>query len=449
MQRYFGLDFGTTNSSLAMLDDSGSVRVARFGAAKGFTESFRSVLYFERPVKSVRRQELSIYAGPSAITKYLDSDPKGRLIQSIKSFAPSRHFRSTSIFGHTFTYEDLVANIIKEITLEAQEQFGPIGRAVTVGRPVRFAGARTPEDEVFAMDRIKLALMACGFEEITFEYEPVGAAYYYESTLDHDELVLIGDFGGGTSDFSLLRVGPTMRSRPSTERILGNDGVGIAGDTFDASIVRHLVSPRLGEGTTYLSGTKVLPVPSSVYRRLERWHHLSFLKTGETLRMLRSVRATASAPDQISALLYLIENDLGYQLHSAVQATKASLSEADASGFDFADGDVHMAAIVHRSEFESWISAHLHSIGESVSRLLNTVGLRAIDVDRVFLTGGSSFVPAVRSIFVRAFGANKVVSGAEFTSVATGLALRAAHPTPSILEKPAPLAQVTDDESLL
>jgi hypothetical chaperone protein len=429
MRRCVGLDFGTTNSSLAVLDRGREVRTAQFRTASGTTEAFRSVLYFERPEGSLRRQDPAVFAGPGAIERYLQSDPKGRLIQSIKSFATSHTFRATSVFGRTYAFEDLVAAIVKRLVSEAEEQFGPLGRAVTVGRPVRFAGARTPDDETFALGRIRTALQNCGFEEVHFEYEPVGAAYHYESQLDHDELVLIADFGGGTSDFSLLRVGPGARFQLSDkERILGNEGVGVAGDTFDASIIRRLVSPRLGEGSSYRSLNKVLPVPTWVYARLERWHHLSFLKASDTMQMLRSVRATALEPEKLSALIHFVENDLGYELHRAVQETKIHLSRELESAFSLQDGDVEILEQVTRSSFEHWIARHLRSIRESVERLLTATGVAPADVDRVFLTGGSSFVPAVRNLFAGKFGAPKVAGGHEFTSVANGLALRAAAP---------------------
>src|SRR4029077_19786383 len=139
----------------------------------------------------------------------------------------------------------------------------------------------------------------------------VAAAHYYEYTLDHDELILIGDFGGGTSDFSLVRVRPSVRKHGrSAKDLLGNSGVGLAGDAFDAKIIRHLVSPALGAGTQIRSGHKLLPVPSWVYAKLERWHHLSFLKAGDVLNMLASVYAQAVEPEKVQGLLHLIKEDL-------------------------------------------------------------------------------------------------------------------------------------------
>lgn len=426
-ERFVGFDFGTTNSSLAVADANGDVRIATFRTGNGDgTEAYRSVLYFEPPARGMGTRRARVLGGPSAISQYLMAEPKGRLIQSIKSFATSRSFTTTAVFDRIYTFEELVAILVKRIVAEAEETLGPLGKAVTVGRPVRFVGAGTAEDEAFAVSRVRAALELAGFEQIGFEYEPIGAAYFYDEQLDHDELVLIGDFGGGTSDFSLIRVGPSARKLHNREeRILGNDGVGIAGDSFDASIIRRLVSPALGMGGEIRSADKLLPVPTWVYLRLERWHHLSFLKDRDTLQMLRSVKAQALEPDRIGALLHLIEQDLGYHLHRSVQTTKLRLSDVPASEFLFEDGDWRIQAEVLRREFEEWIDCHVQAIATCVDGLLSRCGVDGKDIDKVFLTGGSSFVPAVRRVFTDRFGADKVAGGSEFTSVAKGLARRA------------------------
>ncbi len=293
---------------------------------------------------------------------------------------------------------------------------------------MRFVGAETDEDSEYAVSRLRTAFEIAGYESVDFEMEPVGAAYHYESTLDHDELILIGDFGGGTSDFSLLVVGPGVRRRGRSARdFLGNSGVGIAGDAFDAKIVRNLVSPRLGAGSQARSLNKVLPaVPNWVYFKLERWHHLSFLRTMPVLNMLRTTLATAFEPDQIEALIHLIEDDLGYHLHAAVQRVKCKLSQASEAEFCFVDGRMEIRATVTRHEFESWVSEEVAAIEGCIDGLLESSGVAPSDVDAVFLTGGSSFVPAVRRLFDVRFGADRVRSGNEFTSVARGLALKAA-----------------------
>jgi hypothetical chaperone protein len=421
-----GLDFGTTNSSIALVRPDNSVQLARFSYRGALTESFRSLLYLER-LREGHRSIIKSWSGPQGIERYLSTEEKGRLIQSLKSFLSSRSLQTTEIFGRSFKLEQLIANILRDIRKHAEKEFGTAVDTAVVGRPVQFVGAESDADNLYAVERLTRALNEAGFEHVIFEYEPVAAAYHYESTLDHDELILIGDFGGGTSDFSLLRVGPGIRRQGNEPReVLGNEGLPLAGDAFDARVVRHLVSPALGAGTELDSGGKLLPVPNWVYFKLERWHHLSFLRSAETLAMLKSVAAQALEPKKLHALLYLVQHDLGYQLHQAVQRVKVTLSHAERTVFRFSHAEIELEEEVTRAEFEHWITDELEAIEQYVTRLLSKTGVHARDIDRVFLTGGSSFVPAVRRIFESRFGVDKIRTGDEFTSVARGLALSGA-----------------------
>ena len=427
-----GIDFGTTNSSVARVCRSGEIELARFPFDGGMTDAYRSLLYLEQIIDRGRKL-IESWSGPEGIERYLlaeseSGENRGRLIQSLKSFLSSRSLRSTEVFGRRRTLEDLIARILRDLREKASQQFGTDIRAAVVGRPVHFVGAEDEAGDDHAQTRLAEALRIAGFESVHFEMEPVAAAHYYESTLDHDELILIGDFGGGTSDFSLVHVGPTIRSRGRTPGdLIGNAGVGVAGDAFDAKIVRKLVSPALGAGTQLRSMEKILPVPIWVYAKLERWHHLSFLKAKDTMDMLRSVRSQALEPRKIRALIHLVQEDLGYRLHRAVQKVKCDLSEHEAARFHFDDGVVGLDALVARGDFEEWITDEVAQISGCVDSLLSSSGIDARDVDMVFLTGGSSFVPAVREIFESRFGAGLIRTGHEFTSVARGLALKAAE----------------------
>jgi hypothetical chaperone protein len=420
-----GIDFGTTNSSVA-LARGGQIELVRFARRGGETESFRSVLYLER-VRQDGHLRIGSWTGPTAIEHYLDAEKKGRLIQSLKSYLSSSNLTGTEILGRHFSFENLISRILTDLRLNAERQFGRDIRYAMVGRPVRFVGAESAEDDTFAVERLQRAFESAGFEKIEFAMEPVAAAYAYESTLDHDELILIGDFGGGTSDFSLLRVGPGIRKRGrSPQDLLGNSGLGLAGDAFDARIVRKLVSPALGAGTLLHPASKMLPaVPAWIYLNLERWHYLSFLRTRNVTEILKSARVRAMEPDKIEALITLVDEDLGFQLHQAVQRLKYELSSSEAAEFRFVDGTLELRKAVTRADFESWIADDLAAIEGCVDSLFDSSGVGYADVDRVFLTGGTSFVPAVRGIFERRFGVDRVRSGNEFTSVARGLALRA------------------------
>jgi hypothetical chaperone protein len=422
-----GIDFGTTNSAVARVTSDGGVELATFPFEGAFTDAYRSLLYLEL-IKERGRNTVKSFTGPEGIEQYLAAETKGRLIQSLKSFLSSRLLESTEIFGKLYTVEELIARILQDLRARAEQRFGIRIDAVVAGRPVRFVGSSNEADDDFAQNRLQQAFQLAGFESGRFEMEPVAAAHYYESTLDHDELILIGDFGGGTSDFSLIRVGPGVRKRGrKPEDLLGNAGVGVAGDAFDAKIIRHLVAPALGMGSEVRSSGKLLPVPSWLYAKLERWHYLSFLRAREVMNTLRTVRAQAVEPEKIEALIEIIEEDLGYQLHRAVQRVKCGLSASTAAEFRFSSGSVDLRATVERPSFELWIWEELEKIADCVDSLLLSANVRAKDVDVVFLTGGSSFVPAVRAIFESRFGPQRIRSGNEFTSVAQGLALAAAE----------------------
>jgi hypothetical chaperone protein len=420
-----GIDFGTTNSSIAQVDDQGRVRLLQVPAAGGLTATYRSLLYLEQ-TKTRTRSQLHSWSGPQGIERYLAAEPKGRLIQSLKSYLSSRTLTGTEVFGRPQLLEDLVARILADLREHAERYFGCSITAATVGRPVHFVGADSPGDDEFALERLRDAFSRAGFAHVEFEFEPVAAAHHYASTLSKDELVLIGDFGGGTSDFSVLRLRPHALQQEQRTELLATSGVGLAGDAFDARLVRHLVSPHLGAGTLENSGGKTLvAVPNWVYVRLEHWHHLSFLRTRAVSEMLRAARVRAFEPAKIEALSELIEADLGYQLHQAVQRTKVALSNQEHAEFHFRDHGFNLHAPVTRAQFESWIAPELAAIEQAVEEVIAKSGVHESSVDRVFLTGGSSLVPAVRRVFERRFAADRVRTGDEFTSVASGLALRA------------------------
>jgi hypothetical chaperone protein len=428
-----GLDFGTTNSAIATVVGH-EPTLAGFLSADGVVPTFPSILYFERR-KEGTVTRLTSAAGPTALQRYLNAEAKGRLIQSLKAYLADRRFDGTSVFSKHYTLEDMIALIVRHLLADAHDlapaerrASTPVPSRVVVGRPVRFSSAQDNTDDEFALARLRAAVAQCGFSEIVFEYEPVAAAYAYEQTLDRDEVILIGDFGGGTSDFSILHVGPTPRRRGRRpDDIIGTDGVAVAGDAFDRQIIRKLVAPRLGLGSEYFSPPgKFLPIPSWPYERLERWHHLSFLNTAKNLEMLEQLRRSALIPERLEAFIHLIKNEMGFRLHEAVRRTKFELSAHTEAVFEFHCEPVSITKKVTRAEFETWIAPELHLMSGCVDRLLQTTGVAPADIDHVFLTGGSSFVPAVRNIFVQRFGQEKITGGEELTSVATGLSLCAA-----------------------
>jgi hypothetical chaperone protein len=421
-----GLDFGTTNSAIASVSDDGSVALANFPASRerAGSETMRSILFF---AADPHGDESRRSVGGEAIDHYIESGANGRLIQSLKSFLADRLFDETNIMGDYYSLEDLITPILQRLRKVAEDQFGELPPRIVVGRPVHFSSAQNDADDERATRRLEAAIRRAGWKEVAFEFEPVAAAYHYASTIAREELILVADFGGGTSDFSIVRLRPPSAA-PSHDRyeILANDGVAIAGDAFDGEIVRRLVAPELGRGSQYRTPYgSVLPMPTWFYAQMERWHFLSFLKAPTTMNKLRDLEHQALAPEKIRALIHIVENDLGYLLFKSVEQTKLALSDVDTTMFRFADHDVTIEKPVTRTAFESWIARELRAIAECVDRVLVSAEVLPDSIDSVFLTGGSSFVPVVRRIFAERFGASKIRTGSEFTSIARGLALRA------------------------
>lgn len=415
---HLGLDFGTTNSAIASATGS-DVRLASIEGAS----TFRTVLYFD-PHELVGGRP-AVLAGPFAIERYLSGDGSGRLIQSIKSHLASRLFERTMVFGRTFTLPELVALFLDRLFTSAERDLGPLDRKrVVVGRPVRYASAERKEDDDLAIARMREGLALVGIEDPIFEPEPLAAAFSYERTLDHDELVLVADFGGGTSDFCLLRLGPRRRG---VSEVLAIDGVGIAGDAFDGEVVTHAIAPSLGLGSRYRrrlpTGDDSLEMPTWIYTKLRRWHHLSFLKSRETMTLLDDLRKQSLEPEKVRALLHVVENDLGFHLYRTVEKTKLQLSQQSEAELLFDEPKIE--AKVSRAAFDEWIANPLGEIGAALDRTLHKASVSPKDVDAVFMTGGTSLVPAVRQLFAKRFGEQKLRSGNELVSVALGLALRA------------------------
>ena len=407
--RHAGIDFGTTNSVIALLDDDGTPRSTTFNT----DDVFRTVLCFWSE-ESRKGQQLHTAAGPAAIRAYLEDPLDSRLIMSMKSYLAQRSFSETRIFGHRFTLPDLVAAFLR--ALAAAAGLVPAELHVVAGRPVRFAGALA--DDAFGEARLRQSFAAAGFSDIAVALEPEGAGWRFASTLTRTATVLVGDFGGGTSDFSVLRFAPGTPTQP-----LGHAGVGIAGDVFDYRIIDQVISPLLGKGDSYRIMGKDMPIPVSYFSSFARWHKLSLMRNPRTLRDIAEVARSAEHPERLLALIAMIQDEQGFRLYQAVSTVKAALSQAETATLHFKHADLCINQTIARADFEAWIAADLARMGAAVDEALRHADLEASAVDHVFLTGGTSFVPAVRQLFETRFGAEKVTAGGEFVSVAEGLAL--------------------------
>jgi hypothetical chaperone protein len=419
--RIVGVDFGTTNTVVSDLDADGEARLASFAAPGGGATAFRSALSFHGDDRDPSRR--IVEAGPWAIEAYTEEPLETRFIQSFKSYAASPLFQETRILGRRYEFEDLLSAYLFRLRAYGEDAL-PAGVCCIVGRPVNFAGLR-PEPEL-ALRRYGAAFARMGFSEIRYVFEPVAAAFFFARTLTHDATVLVGDFGGGTSDFSIVRFERHAGRLKSTAP--ANAGVGLAGDAFDYRIIDNLVSPALGKGSSYRAFDNVLPIPNRYYAAFARWEQLALLRASRDMRDIRSLLRTALEPEKIAGLVAVLDLNRGYRLYQSVSALKEALSAQPHARFLFEAGDMRIEREVAREEFEAWIAPELAAISDAVDEALARARLSADDLDRVFLTGGSSFVPAVRRLFTDRFGAEKVEGGGELVSIAAGLAYIGAEP---------------------
>jgi hypothetical chaperone protein len=252
-------------------------------------------------------------------------------------------------------------------------------------------------------------------------YEPVAAAFFYAQRLTEAATILVADFGGGTSDFSIIRFDPSGGKLRA--QALSHSGVGIAGDAFDQKIIEHVVAPLFGKHSTFRSGEKTLPVPSSFYSRFAQWNQLSIMRHTRDYADLQKLLQVSDAPALIQAFIDFLEADASYLLYRAVAQVKSQLSQAGTARFTLQAGSLNIERDIPRAEFDGWISEDVSAIRATVDLALERAGLAPGSIDRVFLTGGTSFVPALRRSFEDQFGAGKVETGSQFVSIAHGLSL--------------------------
>ena len=417
MARALGFDFGTTNTVLALADGP-ATRSVDFTSAAGTTDSMRTALSFMKD-PALGAAALKVEAGHAAIRQFIDNPGDCRFLQSIKTFAASALFQGTLIFAKRHTFEDLMEIFVRRLQIYAGDGWpADISRIVT-GRPVHFAGANP--DPALATARYNEALTRFGFPEIHYVYEPVAAAFYFAQHLKQDATVLVADFGGGTTDYSLIRfetAGGKLSAKP-----IGHSGVGVAGDHFDYRMIDNIVAPAIGKGSHFKSFDKVLEVPSSYYASFGRWNQLSIFKTSREFADLQKLVRTSLEPEKLESFIDLVEHDEGYPLYQAVSATKMALSSAEEAEFNFVPLGAAGRKTVRRADFETWIADDLARIEGALDDVLEKTNTATDAIDKVFLTGGTSFVPAVRRIFTERFDADRIETGGELLSIAHGLAL--------------------------
>lgn len=414
---FFGIDFGTTNSALAV-NSQGVVRVLPVDHDRNGSplHVLRSVLFLENQGK--------VFAGWQALECYQEDSTAGRFIRSIKSLLRMRTVSQTEIRGKKYELSDLIAFILRKLKQIGEEHCGTTVHELVLGRPVIFSEDRSLDQ--LAESRLYEAAEKAGFVTIRFQPEPIAAALAFESSLSptDERIVLIGDFGGGTSDFTIIRLsGKYLNTNRDRGRdILGLGGVYVGGDTFDSTLMWEIVSPHLGRDVEInLQSGGTTRIPNHIMENVRYWHFLMRLRDPAIKAYLRQIQQKCSDPQAIQNLLDLIKSDRAFELFQELERTKCALSEHPVSPLYFENESLRIKQNVGRPFFDSISQPTYEAIEKCVDETLTTAGLSTSQVNLVFLTGGTSLIPHVQRIFERRFGTNKMRSGDAFTSVVHGL----------------------------
>jgi hypothetical chaperone protein len=400
-----GLDFGTTNTVVSRRI-ANEVSTVLFNTKRGPLDTVRTVLaLWQDPSKPTS----SIAVGRDALAEFSNFPEDTRLIQSLKSYAANPMFRQAMILNKPYTFATLMREFLEQLFSLSDVNLKDVEK-ISVGRPVKFAGYNP--DENLALARYREAFTAIGIPQVDFVYEPVAAALAFARRLKKSATVLIADFGGGTTDFSVLQLSST------SHKVLGVGGVGIAGDQFDYRVVTHAVLPYLGLGTQYKSmGGKILELPKHVFNSLARWNELSFLRTTKDYAELQNLSAHAAAPEKLNRFFDIVDHSKGLDLYDAVSNLKQQLSSQKQAILSFENLSINIT----RADFEDWIADDINRIETALTTTLDNIAVKDGDIDEVFLTGGTSLVPAVRQLFAKRFGEDRINGGEELISVAKGL----------------------------
>lgn len=406
-----GMDFGTSNSTVGWCRADAPILLA----LEDGKATLPSVVFFNA-------EEETVHFGRAALAGYLGGS-EGRLMRSMKSLlGTSLIDGQTEVMGRALPFRSLLAQFLDEVKRRAESEAQRAFDAVVVGRPVHFVDDDQAADRL-AQDTLADIVRSTGFRHIEFQFEPIAAAFDYESTITAEELVLVADVGGGTTDFSLVRLSPA-RTRAMDRRadILASAGIHIGGTDFDKYLSLSSVMPLLGMGSQMKNGSQV---PSSYFFNLATWHTINLAYTQKIWVQLQDVLRDAAERDKLARLLDLVQQRAGHWLAIKVEEGKIGLSDAESLTLPLERLAQMPAVILERASFDQAIEHLVSRIAETVGGLLADAGVAAADVGTVFFTGGSSGVPLLRAKISSLLPGTRVVEGDLFGSIGAGLALDA------------------------
>ena len=414
MNKSIGIDFGTSNSTVGFLD-RGAPRLIRLEDNKAVMPS--AIFYdFEK--------ELTLF-GQKAIAAYIDQ-ADGRLLRALKSvLGSSLAFEKTQIGDQRRSFQTIIGDFLGHLKAKTEHELGYEIENVVLGRPVHFVDGDSAADAT-AQEQLKAIAATCGFKSIQFQFEPIAAALDYEQTVAKEELVLVADIGGGTSDFSIIKVSPNCFGKEDRKNdILANTGVHVGGTDLDKKLSFSQLMPLLGLGSRMRERPE-LEIPSAYFHDLSTWHKISFLYNRKTMHEIKALHHLAANPQLVDRFIRIIKMHEGHRLAGDVENAKITLSDADEVKIDLDYVEPYLKHSVNKDVFEETIKPERNKILRHIQECIMQAGVDASAINTIFLTGGTTSVPSVLSACTSITPNARIVEGDKTGSVGIGLAIDAA-----------------------
>lgn len=407
------IDFGTSHSLVGALHNN--QKIESIALEPNHTDSglMRSLIYFPNADEC--------YYGSDALTKYTEFEMQGRLFRSFKSYLPNKNYIGTIIDNRILTLENMIGIFLLEIKKRAENQLGSTITKAVIGRPARYS--MDPVADELALHRMKKAVEFAGFKEVKFVPEPLAAALDFKNQISQDQLILIGDFGGGTSDFTIMRV---TQNEFKKEDVLGVEGCPVAGDALDSLFMQNRLNINFGANIKYRLplSENILKMPSTIADRLNKPSQIVHLKEKATYEFIKEIEKCTISPadkEKVNRLFILIEDQQIFSFFEEIEKTKKALSTQTKVPFEFQYPDIETSNSFTDFEFEQWSQSFKTEVFQALDRCFEMAGVQKSQIDQVFLTGGTAHVPFIQKEFISMFGAEKLQAKRHFHAIVSGL----------------------------
>lgn len=412
-----GIDFGTSNSAVGFFKENSPCLVE----LEDKRQTIPSAIFYDT-------EEDAILFGNEAISFYMDGC-EGRLLRSLKSILGSSLINESTEVGYkNIFFKDIIVSFIEYLKNKTESTLGQSVDSVVMGRPVCFVDSDEQADAL-AQKNLEEIVKKAGFRNVFFQYEPIAAALDYEQSVKKEELALIVDIGGGTSDFSVIKVSPDRRGkRDRKQDILANTGVHIGGTDLDLKLSLEQIMPLFGYRTRTRSlfpGDAILDLPPTYYRDLATWHKIVFLYNNRALQGVKDIHYHAEKQHLVDRLIRIIQKQDGHRLASDVEAAKIVLSESDATSLSLGYVEEGLVASVSREKFECDIKNEKDIIVSKINECLKIAGVSPSKIHTLFMTGGSTAIPLIAQACMKTAPSACMVGGSRFGSVGLGLTIDA------------------------